>query len=147
MVTQNDLIGDLEGFPIEVVEKILYNQQLQGNPKDISIFQRNKAFRKFNGGFDWEMTIDGKCFWDNVIIYTLFDIFFERYPKRIETYPKVMMVWNDVKRKAVPRVVQFFMKNVYFAWASAENEEDAEDIDILLHWKYAEDPLTFNKNN
>jgi hypothetical protein len=147
MVTQNDLIGSLEGFPIEVVEKMLYNQQLQGNPKDILIFQRHNTIDKHGGGFDWEMTIEGDNFWLNVINNKNFNLFFEKYPIKIQEYPKVMMVWNINRLDAFPRVVQFFMKNRYFAWACAENEEDAENIDILLSWKYAEDPLTFNKNN
>ena len=38
-VTEKDLIGDLEGFPIEVVQKMLKKQVEQGNMEDVTVFQ------------------------------------------------------------------------------------------------------------
>ena len=77
-VTTKDLIGDLENFPIEIVEKMLQKQYNQFGEKDISIFQNNRRSEK---GFIWENTIEGHDFWKRVISRKEFDIFFERYPK------------------------------------------------------------------
>lgn len=78
MVTKKDLIGDIEGFPIEVVEKILER------------FQECRY-----KGFDWE----GKDFWSAVIKERDFDVFFKRYPIPLKEdeqvkapYPKKMYV-------------------------------------------------------
>ena len=80
-VTTKDLIGDLVGFPIEVVEKMLQKQYKQVNKKDISIFQEYRCYDKQNGGFRWEETIEGHNFWKKVISDKNFDVFFEKYPK------------------------------------------------------------------
>ena len=81
-VTKRDLVGDLEGFPIEVVEKMLQEQYKQFGKKDISIFQNNK---RSENGFVWEYTIEGHDFWRRVISCKEFDVFFELYPKVSKT--------------------------------------------------------------
>lgn len=80
-VTTKDLIGDLENFPIEVVEKMLQNQYKQGNKMDISIFQKRKDAYTQIGGFLWKDTIEGHGFWYSVINEKKFDMFFKYYPK------------------------------------------------------------------
>jgi hypothetical protein len=80
-LTTKDLIGDLENFPIEVVEKMLEKQYKQVNKKDVSVFQEYNRSDIQRGGFRWENTIEGYEFWNDVIYYKKFDRFFERYPK------------------------------------------------------------------
>ena len=89
-VYTNDLIGDLVGFPFEVVEKMLDYQINQGNKIDITVFQNNRNDAR--NGFCWENTIEGQEFWDNVIRMKRFDRFFERYKKSKEVY-----IRGDVK--------------------------------------------------
>ena len=36
-VEERDLVKDIQGFPIEVVQKMLYYQVSQGNKEDVSI--------------------------------------------------------------------------------------------------------------
>jgi hypothetical protein len=90
-VTKKDLIGDLENFPIEVVEKMLQNQYKQVNKIDITVFQKYKRSDIQSGGFRWEDTIEGHNFWNDVIYYKKFDVFFERYPK----LPKNVYIHGD----------------------------------------------------
>ena len=45
-VKQSDLIGDIKGFPIEVVQKMVERQVEQGNKADVTVFQ--KKIRSFN---------------------------------------------------------------------------------------------------
>lgn len=92
-VTTKDLIGDLENFPIEVVEKMLQNQYKQVNKIDITVFQKYKRSDIQSGGFRWEDTIEGHNFWNDVIYYKKFDVFFERYPK----LPKNVYIYGDDK--------------------------------------------------
>lgn len=80
-VTKKDLIGDLENFPIEVVEKMLQKQFVQTNKVDISVFQEYKHSDIHLGGFHWRDTIEGHDFWRDIIRDEKFDVFFERYPK------------------------------------------------------------------
>lgn len=85
-VTTKDLIGDLENFPIEVVEKMLENQFKQVNKIDISVFQEYRDSDIQRGGFCWKNTIEGPDFWEDVINNENFDRFFECYAKSKEVY-------------------------------------------------------------
>lgn len=80
-ITKKDLIGEIEGFPIEVVRKMVEEQIRQGNKADVGVFQECLDRDKKHGGFEWEDTEDGFEFWDMVILYKDFDEFFEKYPK------------------------------------------------------------------
>ena len=77
--------GQLTGFPTEVVEKMLYYQVEQGNKRDVTVFENDKITPLNKGGFDWEKTPERYIFWDDVISYKNFDLFFERYPKQQTT--------------------------------------------------------------
>ena len=41
IVKQEDLIGELKGFPIEIAQRLIECQLEQGNKDDITIFQQN----------------------------------------------------------------------------------------------------------
>lgn len=91
--------GQLEGFPKEVVEKMLERQVEQGNPKDVSVFEKDNAAGKSEKGFDWHESVEKSLFWYYVIIVGKFDIFFEKYPKSEPdanqlTFPREMMCWE-----------------------------------------------------
>lgn len=80
-ITKADLIGDIENFPIEVVEKMVEEQVRQGNKADVTIFQAASHSEHWNGGFCWGMTEDGVLFWHNIIVKRDFDVFFKKYSK------------------------------------------------------------------
>lgn len=80
-VKQEDLIGELYGFPIEVVQAMVGKQVRQGNRADVSAFQDDRSLGG-NKGFCWDRTKEGAPFWEEVIDEMDFDIFFEKYPKK-----------------------------------------------------------------
>ena len=73
---------ELEGFPKEIIARMLDCQEEQGNPRNISVFERNKYTIVELGGFDWDKTIEKDIFWEEVIDNKNFDIFFKKYPKQ-----------------------------------------------------------------
>ena len=77
-VKQEDLVGDIEGFPIEVVQKMIEYQENQRGKEDIFVFQKNVTSVN---AFDWIRTKEGFAFWDDVICNENFNTFFEKYPK------------------------------------------------------------------
>jgi len=81
-VEQSDLTGDLNDFPIEVVQKMVYEQVKQGNKADVSIFKTARSRDSHHGGFTWLMTKDGHDFWNCIINMGHFALFFEKYPKK-----------------------------------------------------------------
>lgn len=88
--------GDLEGFPDEVVEKMLERQVEQGNKRNVASFEERNSINFMDGGFDWSNTIEKWGFWWEVIIYKNFDLFFEKYPKKDKTikYFEVGKMYN-----------------------------------------------------
>lgn len=91
-VKQEDLVGQLLDFPIEVVQKMVERQVEQGNKPDVTIFQKDCRATKLEGGFTWEPTIEGDGFWYRVIALRVFDLFFGRYPK--DSLSKKVYIWG-----------------------------------------------------
>lgn len=100
-VTEKDLIGSIEGFPIEVVQKMVERQLEQYGECNISVFQ---DFRSALMGFNWETSREGWDFWDQVIGHRNFDLFFDRYPKQEELpLPRMVLVWDEDEDDAQER--------------------------------------------
>lgn len=79
-VKQEDLIGQIKGFPIEIVQRMVDCQVEQGHKADVSVFQRNKYAGQDNNGFDWPKTKERSGFW-NMVVNGDFDDFWQMYPK------------------------------------------------------------------
>lgn len=142
-VEEKDLIGQISGFPIEVVQKMCDYQVAQGKEFNVEVFQKNiDAFS--NGGFAWDNTLEGHRFWRSVITHKIFDLFFQKYPKveKENKYPKIMWVGEtewQVNSKAKKRVVFMEKSGKFISWISAESFEDAEKKFETMDWNFAKD--------
>jgi hypothetical protein len=67
--------GNIEGFPEEVVWKMLDRQEEQGNKRDVTVFEWNRF-----GGFIRTSTSEGEEFWLKVFLERNFKLFFVKYP-------------------------------------------------------------------
>ena len=76
--------GDLKDFPKEIIARMLELQEEQCNPRDVTIFERHKTAGEPTKGFVWSKTKEGYDFWNTVIRYKNFALFFEKYPKKSE---------------------------------------------------------------
>lgn len=79
-VRAEDLIGEIAGFPIEIVQRMVEHQYAQCNRCRIEIFQSQVNKGHFGGGFTWAQTSEGHDFWSAIIDRKKFDVFFELYP-------------------------------------------------------------------
>jgi len=59
--------GDIEGYPLEIVAEMIYNQVKQGNPFGVAVFENRRGTPKDDLGFDWDETSEGKDFWQKVL--------------------------------------------------------------------------------
>lgn len=73
--------GAIEGFPVEVIAKMLERQYEQAVVVDVSVFEDDRYAGKALSGFTWRDTEEGFSFWWNVISELDFTKFFEKYPK------------------------------------------------------------------
>lgn len=83
-VTKRHLVGEIADFPIEVVERMVYEQINQKQEPNPTVFALKNSAALDEGGFSWALTEDGYTFWEKVVRYKDFDIFFSRYPKKLE---------------------------------------------------------------
>ena len=79
IVEKKDLKGEIKDFPIEVVQRMVDNQVLQGNKANVSVFQHDPFTVQFMGGFDWDETSEGHDFWERIIENREFYPFFEHF--------------------------------------------------------------------
>jgi hypothetical protein len=135
------LIGDIKGFPIEIVRKMLERQREQIGTTDIRSFQKNRAIGRNDElfgdtilgksiiikGFTWEDTVEGQSFWDDVILSRQFDKFFEKYP-RLKDKKKESLLYKFLNKR---HLVQKFEKNVWNCYHRVQCDEK------LLHdWSF-----------
>jgi hypothetical protein len=132
--------GELKGFPEEVVNKMLDYQEMQGNKRDVKVFEEDNTAGVFFNGFTWGNTPDGKDFWKQVIGHKNFDIFFQKYPKN--GYPKIMYVGHNkrqIEAKEKKRIVLAEVEGYCLAWANAETFKEIKKEEYPVVWRYAKD--------
>lgn len=74
--------GQLQGFPTEIVEAMLDEQERQGNKRDVRVFEEYRDTTGDDGGFDWDVSDKGFDVWFDVITDRNYARFYET-PKRI----------------------------------------------------------------
>ena len=124
---------ELEGFPTEVVEKMLERQVEQGNQRDVTVFEFAKRAGRGTKGFCWVETVEGQYFWEEVLENQNFELFFEKYPKtKTElTFPREMIVWNDEDCKEIKTVLGIFPERKPYKVIGINNMwKNAEDLPV-----------------
>lgn len=97
MVTEKDCIEAIEGYPPHVVELMLDEQERQGNPRNVAVFQKKADANYFEGGFTWGKSVKGPMFWSSIHNGHKFDI--------VIPEPKVTIT-KEVTRKAIEKPVE-----------------------------------------
>lgn len=73
--------GRIEGFPMEVIAKMLERQYEQTGKVDVKVFEKFLPSSKEDGGFSWKCTPEGFDFWKEVLTFEDFSAFFRLYPR------------------------------------------------------------------
>ena len=68
-------------LPVQIQNRMLDEQVRQGNKRDEEEFEVNIAAPGREGGFNWARAVDGYVFWEKIIKYGDFSVFYEKYPK------------------------------------------------------------------
>lgn len=79
LVKPEDIVGEIEGFPIEVVHVMCERQLEQTGKVNPSVFTVDKQASCHEGGFHWESTLEGHEFWRNVIMDKDWSMFYDRF--------------------------------------------------------------------
>ena len=124
-------------IPDWIVEKMLDEQERQGNKRDVSVFEKFSTASSNAGGFDWHSSCNGENYWIDIIVSGIY-----REQPVEKKYPRVMMV-SDYGEIWFKRVVEFEKevrgKLHYFAWRGSETIEDSLEKTQLNNWKMAKE--------
>ena len=74
--------GEIGHFPEEVVEWMLQQQELQGNKRNVGVFESNKRAARAQGGFAWAATTCDNHIYYQMFVENNFKPFFEKFPKQ-----------------------------------------------------------------
>lgn len=113
--------GKLEGFPIEIIAKMLERQYEQTGKVKVKVFEEFLGFGKRMGGFTWGNTIEGKEFWGKVLAFGDFRTFFERYPKENRCQLKrfdAVLVRDKDEDTWVPAIFHFFDSSALYPFGT-----------------------------
>lgn len=127
-VIEQDLIGHISGFPIEIVQKMVDYQVEQGNQADVTVFQDSKTWNLGTGGFDWTATDvkedrSGRInFWSSIINHRNWGTFFNRFPK----YPKVENTVKEEVKGELPDI-DFMTDQPYVTPVKGVNVDLSDD--------------------
>ena len=126
-------------LPVEIQEKMLDEQERQGNPRNAKEFEEDVT-----EGFSWDRSVEGFDFWEEIIRNGNFAVYYEKYPKRplLKVIPlhvkilnskalleeiakRLLTQWHDEGRPAKVEIDWFEHGGFYWS-ANAEIEAEYE---------------------
>ena len=130
-------------LPVEIQERMLDEQERQGNKRDAEVFEENIMAASLKGGFAWADSVEGHVFWREIIGSGDFADFYKKYPKRppLKVIPlhikildskglleeiaeKLIMKWHDEGRPAKRIDIDWFEYGGFYWSANAEMGAD-----------------------
>jgi len=130
-------------LPEEIKERMLDEQERQGNPRNAEVFEKNAMTGVSEGGFLWGLSEERYDFWAEIIRRGNFAVFYEKYPKRpaLKVIPlhikvlnskdlleeiaeKLLMKWHDEGQPSKSVEIDWFEYGGF--WWSANAEIEAE---------------------
>ena len=91
-VTAADLKGEIENFPLHVVQAMCDEQVRQGNPFSPAVFQSHRKANLIHGGFNWFQSELGQETWDAII----FKRAFHRMPAAAHPHAGLIMKYAEI---------------------------------------------------
>lgn len=146
--------GQIKGFPVEVVEKMLERQFEQTGKIGAAVFEQDKCANGLTGGFWWDETIEEKAepdWWLRVIGFKDFPKFFERYPKQsnqntmsdLKTLVQKIIALKPEKKEQLEKIFPEELKepplNVWREiatgdkWLIGDNRTVSSDANVCLY--------------
>jgi hypothetical protein len=129
-------------LPPEIQQRMLDEQERQGNTRCAEVFEEYTMAGIRGGGFSWSRTVDGFDFWDKILFNGDFSVFYAKYPKRpqLKVIPlhvkildskkplayiaeKLLKQWHDEGQPAKVEIDWFEYGGFYWS-ATAEIEAD-----------------------
>ena len=92
--------GKIAWLPDFIGEELMNQQELQGNKRDISVFEEDVIAGKNEGGFEWKDTSQNYNFWDRVLLKKDINLFLAWFQPELE-------VFDDENEKHIAQVIGY----------------------------------------
>ena len=134
-------------LPVEIQERMLDEQERQGNKRDAEVFVECIYSARLQGGFLWAQSVEGTDFWTEILFDGNIDVFYEKYPKRpaLKVIPlhikildskdlleeiaeKLLLKWHNEGIPAGRVEIDWFEHGGFYWSANAEIEADYKVI-------------------
>jgi hypothetical protein len=134
-ITKKYTSEELKHIPDLVIEAMLDEQEKQGNPRNLQVFEERIYAGKDSGGFDWNET-ENESAWEYAINEGEYDALIKAIKKPIvHTFPKRMLVSDD-NENWYDRIVHTKVEELYFVSCSSKS--------MLVGYEYAKELPTRN---
>lgn len=110
-IKKSHLVGKIADFPMEVVERMVYEQINQRQKPNPTVFAIKDSAAPGEGGFSWAATEDGYAFWEKVISKKDWDLFFSKYPKKTVVYENKNIVYAVGKHNNGKKVIDALIEH------------------------------------
>ncbi len=137
--------GQIDWLPDFIGEELMNQQELQGNKRDISVFEKNIGASFSTEGFTWEKTKQGDLFWRKVLKGKDINLFLAWFKPELEVFDRESGIFiNRVIGYNEDLFYPFFVKKsttggYAFKHARLPKKENAEKLELL---KKADELLT-----
>ena len=111
--------GQIDWLPDFIGEELMNQQEIQGNKRDISVFERIPSNFKIHGAFDWDKTRQGELFWHRVLTAQDINLF-------LAWFKPVLEVWDDCDIKPKLRKVGGFIDKLNYPFILCKEDESGE---------------------
>ena len=149
--------GDIKLFPLEIVSQMLYEQVKQGNPLDVSVFERSKNKSKPSGGFTHRDSDQGEAFWTEVLGVgnkeTVIRKYYEYNARNIELYCyalDLLIVQNpslqfkgQISDFPIEVIAMMVAENINQGAYVTSYEILEKDIDLGFTWRFSPEGYSF----
>jgi hypothetical protein len=137
--------GQIDWLPDFIGEELMNQQELQGNKRDISVFEKDIQTIRVFKGFDWPETGQGREFWYRVLIDKDINLFLAWFKPELEVFDGESGIFiHRVIGYNEDLFYPFFVKKATtggyaFKHARLHKKENAEKLELL---KKADELLT-----
>ena len=139
--------GQIDWLPDFIGEELMNQQELQGNKRDISVFEEDVTASTNDGGFEWKDTSQGNSFWVRVLLEKDINLFLAWFKPELEVWdncdikPKLRKVGGFVNGLNYPFILckQDECEEHRYTHARLPKKENAEKLELL---KKADELLT-----
>src|SRR5690554_1489884 len=118
-----------KNLPVEIQEKMLDEQERQGNPRNAEVFEKNTKAGAIVGGFYWTDSVEGHDFWEEILLDDNFDLFYEKYPKR----PALKVIPLHIKVLDSKGLLEDIAEKLIMKWHDEGRPSKNVEIDWFEH--------------